>query len=282
MKLYGLGFCYTDGRFRLCGHMKNQVTSTCVGVVENVIGQDDKISLARLLKMKIRVYCTPRCHETRSWEVGLVHDYFVRFLVGSTRITSFDYHILQSMEIIQVFFHALEIQEQSGPQLTLYGALCDISEKPAAPGKLQKELKSVDNHLLEKLVRLKFKLKEYLCSLETKISATDLIQDLEQIRDMYFDGLHLCLLSRHGLNQKNFLRQLGRLHGLVRRRILKSKLVLRRYYRNGEYFEQVREKRSIHFTESLFRRMNYFPELRLFHFILHCLLKLVWKLKFLI
>ena len=242
MRMYGLGYCYTDGKFRLCGQLSNEDSPDSVGagVVTDVVGQDDKISLARLLKIRDRIYCTPRCHKTQSWEVGLVQDYSVRYLIGSSRITSFDFHVMQSMEIIQLFMHALEIQEQSGPQLTLYGALCNIGVCSIRKRRMQRELRSITDPILELLVRLKYKLKEYLSAKQTSLSATDLIHDMEKLRSLYFDGLHLCLLSRHGLNQKRFLNQLGRLHGMVRSRTKQLGLRLRRYYRAGSYHDQVR------------------------------------------
>ena len=241
MKLYGRGYCHTDGRFRLCGRFSGNSPSAAAGngVVTDVVGQEDKISLARLLKIKDRVYCTPRCHKTQSWEVGLVQDYLVRFLVGNVKITSFDYHVMQSMEVIQIFLHALEIQEQSGPQLTLYGALCAIGKKPFSPLRKQREIRAINDPVLEVLVRLKYKIKEYIGAKTTELSATDLLLDMEKLRRMYFDGLHLCLLSRHGLEQKSFLRQLGRLHGMILGRSAQLGLKIRRYYRAGKYFEQV-------------------------------------------
>ena len=241
MKLYGRGYCHADGRFRLCGRFPggNLPATMGNGVVTDVDGQEDKISLARLLKIKNRIYCTPRCHKTQSWEVGLVHDYLVRFLVGNVRITSFDFHVMQSMEVIQVFLHALEIQEQSGPQFTLYGALCEIGKSSIKQLRKQREIRAIDDPILEVLVRLKYKIKEYIGAKTTELSATDLLLDMEKLRKMYFDGLHLCLLSRHSLGQKNFLQQLGRLHGLVLGRFSKLGLKLRRYYRSGKYFEQV-------------------------------------------
>ena len=239
MRLFSDRFVLAGESFRLCGTSLLGVrTVASIDVLEDVRGSEDKIGVVMVVKKRTEVYCTPRCHFTMSWEVGLCHDYLVTYLVGSTRMTSFDYHILQSFEVIHVFLHAVEIQEQSGPYFELYGSFCRfrVSWLKKKISQLVKKIK-LDDILVRHMFHLMVAFLSYLYSDVSTTSATTLISQLADLRQQYLDNHHLDQLE--GTVRSEFTRVLGLFHGFVVGRMRQMNLVLRRYFRSGPKKELV-------------------------------------------
>ena len=223
---------YLGRGLRLCGRADGLADGTYLAgrAVLDVYGQDDKIGLVQHQKLESQVYCTPRCHITRSWEVGLYNGYLFYLLVGRNQLTSFDFHVCQTIEIIQVFFHALEIQEQSGPRIFLYGSFCQLKTGRAKNSPAFMQNSDSETLLSRSLGVLVMDLKNYLHSATTGHSATGLLQSLENLQSDYFRTLHLASSESERMQRRLFLRRLGYLHSLVQRRCAEMNLVIRRYF----------------------------------------------------
>ena len=199
----------------------------------------DLFGLVGLLKKESQVFCTPRCHVTRNWEVGISQEYTVAYLVGSKYLTSFDFRVLQTMEVIQLFLHALEIQEQSGPRFDFYVSFCRINSGRIYRRCLLDHGDSLNKPLVALLVRMCRQLYAYLYSLESTISSTQLIEDMNRVREIYFRDYHLNQELKAESEHRCILQLLGRLHGIVKGRTKEMGLKNRAYYLLGKRSVQV-------------------------------------------
>ena len=283
MRLFTERFVLANESFRLCGTSKFVSRSQeKIETFEDVHGAEDKIGLVMLIKKRTEIYCTPRCHFTMSWEVGLCQDYLVKYLIGSNKLTTYDYHVLQSFEVVQTFLHAIEIQEQSGPHFHLYGSFCRYRKTWLKRTITRMQMRiNVADAVVKALFEVLVDLMKYLYSDVSRVSATALVTRFEFSKQQYFDGHHIG--QPEAARGTGYTRVLGMIHGAVLGRLRQMKLVLRRYYRQGPRQELVILDILLKFISNLvFRAARCTHPDRWYHSIQHYRRRLGWKLKFII
>ena len=226
-------------RFHSCHRLLGKLGSKVKRSTKNRSCSVDLFGLVGILKQQNKVFCTPRCHVTRSWEVGLSQEYMVTYLIGSEYLTSFDFRVLQTMEIIQLFLHALEIQEQSGPRFEFFIPFCRSDGGRKFKRCSYDAGDNLNNSLIILLNRMCIQLRIYLNSTSSEVSSTQLIADLDMVREIYFRDYHLNFDLKAGSEHRIILRLLGRLHGIVKSRSKEMQLIYRHYYLLGARTGQV-------------------------------------------
>ena len=283
MRLYSPRLSVLRGDFQLCG--SSPCGSTCGRhdfPIESFSSSLDGFGLVRSLKKGEVIYCTPRCHFTRSWEVGLCRDHMIYYLTGSHKLTSRDFHVLQTFEVISSFLHAVEIQVQSGPRFKLYGSFCHFRPKWLKKQIVKLQIKTI-NPCVASLMQLLLDLLAYLYAETCTIDVSLLVDRFDTIQDEYFMDLHLDPHHAASSQRRSFTRLLGHLHGVVLRRIGDMDLVLRRYCRFGSCEIQVRLYLLLYDLPIVFfRRLLCIPSDELFHSTLLYRWRLVWNLKYII
>ena len=234
MRLFTYKYHYFDDIFRPC----------LLSMLEGPVAEDgcsahpyhcaveslEKRNLLSLVKLQHLVFCTPRCSETKGWEVGLSHKYLACYRFGGLRLTSCDFHIMQIFELVQAFFHALEILEQSGYSFQLYGLRRGFSSRKR---RCLPRLHVPGHSLNSMLFQLVSQYYAYMDLPDSPLSCTQLIDQLCNIRRTYLSGPHLDELHNIGIRRVYCTRLLGLLYGSVLRDSKLLGLVSRQYLSFG-------------------------------------------------
>ena len=240
MRLYTYRYHYFDDTFRPC----------LLSMLETVVADEscsahpyhcaveslEKRNLLSLVQLQDFVFCTPRCSETRSWEVGLYHNYLACYRIGGLRLTSCDFHVMQIFDLVQAFLHAMEILEQSNFSFQLYGLRRGFSSRLR---RCSPRLLVAEHPLNSQLYQLVSQYYTYMDLPDSPLSCTHLLDQLCIIRKSYLSGQHLDGLRDFGSKRIYCTRLLGLLYGSVLRDSKKLGLVSRQYLRFGQ-LEKVR------------------------------------------
>ena len=247
MRLYSYKYHFFDAVFRPCllAMLENPLSDEFCSAHPYHCAVDslEKRNLLSLVCLEELIFCTPRCYETKSWEVGLCNHYLACFRVGNLRLTSSDFHVIQIFELTQAFLHAMEICEQPGLHFQLYGLRRGkSSRKRRCPDRLL-----VEGHKLNTdLFRLVTDYYTYMDLPASSLSCTQLLQRLVEIRSSYLTAYHLNGLQWYNSRRLHCTRLLGLLYGAVVRDSKRFGLVSRQYLRFG------------HLDKVLYRRIMIF------------------------
>ena len=228
-----------DGKFKRCYCRVPTLESTHRGSIFRTVQKTEvqSVDVVGIADHFSRLYCTPRCYSTRSWEVGLCQLYTLTLLSGSDKISSAEMHIVQILEQLQLVFHAAEIRDQSGAIFYLPQALCQSKIY-----RLRKWYKKM---------MLRFDIEPYLnfCMLAmeclyneaTPERLSGLIAWIKISRYRYFHETNTSNRRGVGTEYRAATKIIGFVYGLVLGRLKKLKLVLRQYCRLGRTSERVRQ-----------------------------------------
>ena len=243
MRLYTFKYHYFDGVFRSC--LLSMLDSCFVGdscsahpyhcAVESL----EKKNLLSFIRLQVHIFCTPRCSETKSWEVGLYQNYLACYRIGNLRLTSCDFHVIQIFDLVQAFLHAMEILEQSNFTFQLYG----LRRRASSRARHCSRQLLVEEHLLNsQLYQLLVQYYTYMDSPDSTLSCTQLLERLCNARRDYLSGYHLDGLRLMDSKQFHCTRLIGLLYGSVLRDSKRMGLVSRQYLRFGQLDKVVWKK----------------------------------------
>ena len=269
MRLYSYKHHFFDAVFRPCllAMLENSLSDEYCSAHPYHCAVDalEKRNLLSLVRLDELVFCTPRCSETKSWEVGLCHNYLACYSVGSLRLTSCDFHVIQIFELIQAFLHVMEIYEQPCLHFQLYG----LRRGRVSRRRRCFDRYSVEGHSLNTdLFQLVVDYYNYMDLPASPLSCTQLLQRLTDIRSVYLTEYHLNGLRWYKSKRLYCTRLLGMLYGAVLRDSKRFGLVSRQYLRFGQ-LEKVCDHDVIDLTLCmLLGWASYFSRYFAVHFLL--------------
>ena len=111
MRLSLSGHFPDDGCFYLLGSSEKSMGQRRIYVFKNQRGAHEyRIGVVQFDLVLSRIYCTPRCHTTGGWEVGICNEYAVGYSPGCAGPTSFDLNVLQIFDQLIIFVRASYIR----------------------------------------------------------------------------------------------------------------------------------------------------------------------------
>lgn len=217
----------SDGRLRL-----ESVQPYQADTIVPVMGELDRVNVTFLRTISGYVFCTPRCYTTRSWEIGVCNSYQLKYLCGGKSPTSFDFHLLMIMEIIQVYLHQMEIKQQSVGYFFVPDDLRKAIRLPRVHTPVPESSKKLWS-LLSSMSQTNF---------DVGMSVTAQIAQLNLIRREYFNDLHLDTDLSKKSPHRVFLKLLGYLYGKVLGHLRSCDIIIRQYFGRCPFQVHVRSE----------------------------------------
>ena len=221
------------------GHARREsIQPYQAAVIEVVTGGEDRVNVTYLQTISGYIFCTPRCYTTKSWEVGICNSYQLKYLYGGRSPTSFDFHILMILELVQVYLQQIEIREQSVGYFYVPDNLQVALGLPRKLTEIPEGCRKIWNLILSLNQSGK----------NIGMSVTAKIAHLNIIRREYFNDLHLDTNLTKGSAHRLFLKLLGHLHSRIGGLLQTRDIIIRQYYGQCPFQDQVRGRANIYLS----------------------------------
>ena len=243
MRLSLAGYYPSDGRYRLITSGR-KLTGQCNDVFYFILGRpyydELKIGIVQLQLKQYEIFCTPRCHETGGWEVGIHEGYYVKYLCGSKSPTTLDINILQIFGQVLTFVQAVMVEQRSGSVFCVRVGL-GVNKRRVDRSFLSR---SVSEVAMSNIGECDIQVRKLLAGRLLYPEIKRLFYAITQIRDCYYDDLHLNPILRRDSANNHFYRALGKLYGRICSYRKKHELIVRQYLMGHPNIKEVRHSKK--------------------------------------